>query len=71
MDATGADTIEIMKEKRTTDAAVLVRCMQEQRDRWERARRSAEARLPAGERLTLTDWIVRTLDEAAQRSSAR
>jgi hypothetical protein len=58
-------------QNRSTDASVLVRCTTKQKNGWEQARRDAEAKLPPGERLPLNEWILQTLDEAAERAARK
>lgn len=49
----------------TYDASTLVRHHATDKGGWDLARREAERRLPAGERLTMNDWIVAVLNKAA------
>ncbi len=59
------------KPNRTLLGSTLLRYTEAQKERWELARRAAEARLPPGERLSMQAWMAQTLDAAAEAETGR
>lgn len=54
------------KPNRTLPGSTLLRYTEAQKERWELARRAAEARLPPGERLSMQGWMANCLDAGAE-----
>jgi hypothetical protein len=59
------------KPNRTLPGSTLLRYTEAQKERWELARRAAEAQLPPGERLSMQAWMAQALDAAADEALGR